>query len=235
MKKLLVLLFSVCLLYPAAADFGASQLDLPSKDVIPGPELYINHRFFGPVNNDPLTNMFGEDFGANMSLGFGMPLNDRTEVSGYRSVQDKTYQLYSKFRLNDQGTFFLGVTDKTAPGINRNRTNGIIGGVFNLPLKAVNLGITPMMVMADDSAYTVGLTANLPLRDDLQAIVEYVPVLGSQTGRFPTLSAGIKFRIAVHYFTLLLTNNVYSSCDEVIRGSMDNVVHFGFNIVVMFL
>ncbi len=232
MKRCLPALFLIALLCPAWADFGAYQLNLPSRDLVPDPQLYINHRFLGKA--DDLTNMLGEDLGANMSVGFGLQLNQRLETALFRYVLDKTYQLSGKYKISDQATLFLGADAKTASGITANKTSGIIGCIFNFPVKNIDLGIIPALAASDTTAYTVGLTANLPFTEDLGAILEYTPLLGSQAGRYPVISAGIKYHIAVHYFTLLLTNTTYSSWDEVIRGSTDNVVHLGFNIVVMF-
>ncbi len=232
MKNFLSLLVSILLLSPAWGDFGAYQLNLPSKDPVAGPELYINHRFFGRV--DDTTNMFGADLGANMTIGFGLPINQRLEAALFRSVLDKTYQLSAKYKVSDQATFFLGADAKSGPGITVNKTSGVAGCILNFPVKSVDLGIVPALAASDKTAYTVGLMANLPFNEDLGSIIEYTPLLGGQEGRFPVISAGIKYRIAVHYFTLLLSNTAYSSLDEVIRGSMDNVVHLGFNIVVMF-
>ena len=235
MKSILGLFLSACLLCPAlAADFGAYQLDLPSKDLISGPELYINHRFFGPIDYRAAETMFGTELGANMSIGFGFPLSDRLEASLFRSVLHRSFQLSAKYKLCDQGSLFLGAVGKTANGITRNKNNVVIGSVFALPVKAAILSIVPSVVIADDTSYTVGLNANFPLREDLQSMIEYIPSFSSQNSRYPVISAGIKYRIAVHYFTLMLTNTTYSSFDEVIRGSTDNVFHLGFNIVVMF-
>jgi hypothetical protein len=233
MKKYWLIFLSIAILSPAwAADFGAYQLNLPSKDIVSGPQLYINHRFLGPVSD--LYNTLGEDLGANMSVGFGLPLNQQLEAALFRSVMDKTYLLSGKCKIGDQATLFLAAAAKTASGITANKTSGIIGGIFTFPLRNIDLGVVPAIAASDSTAYTIGLITNIPFNQKLGTIIEYTPVLGSQTGRFPVISAGIKYHIAVHYFTLMLTNSTYSSFDEVIRGSTDNMVHLGFNIVVMF-
>jgi len=235
-KRFLLLLFSVYLLYPAhAAGFGTHQLNLPTGDIIiTGPELYIYHRFYGPIDNQALKTNFGTDLGANVNVGFGLPLNDQIEVSLFRSVLDSSYQIATKFKFSEKSALFLAGVEKTANGVTRNIANGIIGSTFAFPIRALTLGIAPSIVIADTTAYTVGLTVNLPIKENLESIIEYVPLLGNQNNRYPVFSAGIKYQIAVHYFTLMLTNTDYFTWNEVIRGSIDNIMHLGFNIVVMF-
>ncbi|MFA6169654.1 MAG: DUF5777 family beta-barrel protein [Candidatus Margulisiibacteriota bacterium] len=219
---------------------SATALNLPGSRLIESSEIYINHRFFGNVSDDPLNNFIGMDQGANIALGFGFRLNDRAALSILRSTFDKEYFLAGKFALTDGLSVLIGDAQKTSPTVVGDRNSYLGQLIFTrelndrfavsfVPSLANPVNNNPTLALGLAGSYALEVRAGYLER--LELIAEYLPVVSGYARRYPTASLGVKLKTWGHFFSLIFTNNIQTLPGGFLPGSADNNLHFGFNIV----
>lgn len=240
------ILFFGFLLMPAvvfAASWSTNGLNLPTANTVEKAEFFLTHRFYGNVDDNPIQNALGMDGGANVSLGFGLRLNDRSDLLVVRNSLYKEYLLTSKLKLSDNLTIMLGAASKTDPTVTQNQ-NDLIGQlIFSKDLgDHLTFALSPTIANFNNTKPTVALGTTLSYSQDLaisylrgiEVLGEFIPVLHGYALQYPTLALGVKIKTFGHFFTLMLTNTFQNLPNNYIIGSADNRFHFGFNIIRKF-
>jgi hypothetical protein len=76
-----------------------------------------------------------------------------------------------------------------------------------------------------------GLGMSISILEKVSLLGEYFPVLDSdQDEREDSFAFGFRIRTYGHFFLFLLGNNVEIGTRQLMRGAVNNELHFGFNI-----
>lgn len=217
---------------------STNDLDLPGLQTVENTEFFLEHRFYGSIDDKPLENFFGIDSGANTTVGMGFKLKDNLDLTILRSPLDKEYYLAGKCRLFGEMSLLAGASAKTTPASVANRSSFVLQLIYSKTIKEdlLYFGFVPTIVSAklDDPTFALGTLLSYSFIPELEAIVEYIPVLSGYKLTNPTATFGAKIKTWGHFFTLLLSNSVQTLPAGYIIGSPDNKFHFGFNLIRRF-
>lgn len=244
MKKCVIIVAILCL--PAAClAYEASMFNLavPTNLVTQQADFNVRHRFFGPVDDDPLETLFGTDAGANVNLIMRGPVWRTLEVRGGYTRDFSEWTLGAGYmeavpeaHLRAQaGIEFFSFEESDISGRDENLFYYIavqaepIAGRF---VPVLNLGYD-----GHNERFGLGLGARLELLERLSILGEYYPVLDrdeddptSPVGPEDAFAFGFEFRTYGHHFAFLVGNSWDMSPRRLMLGTFLDDLYFGFNI-----
>ncbi len=211
-------------------------------------EYDILHRFYTPVQDAEFKNLYGLDFGANISFYIGYGITDRLDVGLRRSGDRAHFEGLVRYRFLDgsdgrpvaAGGLLSWGTMTDGPGFNENSLNVQLS-VGVRPHRALSLLLVPSYSTRtdpqdeNDEEGTLALGVGLEGRflEDWAVVVEGVPTLSGHQADHPAVTGGLKYRIGGHTFMLLLSNSTEMNTDLYLPGGRldpsDQLV-LGFNI-----
>lgn len=239
MKASLVAIAILLYLSPAfGVPSGTDSLLLPGIETTEHIEFRLNHRFYGGLNDRPIENFLGTDYGANTLFGFSFALNPEIDFALGRSTIGKEYSLASKWQFNDTLAAMISAGFKTDPASPDDKSNLsgqlIINKTILTDLCNISLVPTITNYKNDQPTLALGSALALVLDADQEIIGEFIPVLAGYTLRYATTALGYKVKTWGHVFTLLIANTTAQFPDNYTIGSPDNNFHFGFNLIRKF-
>jgi hypothetical protein len=210
-------------------------------------EFRVQHRFFGPVDEDPFDKFFGMDAGANVGLMLRGPVWRKLEVSG-AYVTDLSEWLaglsYTRvfadnlLRTQMDIKFFSFKEFDTSP-----RESNLF---YQAALQADPLGgrIVPVLNIGYDSYNRrggLGFGARAGILEKVSIQGEYYPVTGrddhdqdSPLGPENAFAFGVELQTHGHHFLLMLGNSQGIGTRALMLGTYSNDLYFGFNIQRLF-
>lgn len=234
----LILTFVVALLLNQtvmAVHLGTYSLNLPGAETTENIEFRIVHRFYGPIDNQPLQNLFGMDAGANTALGLAFALRGNWDMSITRATLNKEYYVATKVKLFDGTALLLGLTDQTIAPPPQNKTNYVGQLIVTRTLidDLLHFSLVPSYTnpQANNPTLALGSALNWQPQPGWEITLEYTPVVSGFTLAYPNASAGLKIKTWGHYFTLIVTNTFQTLPNNYLTGSANNRFGFGFNII----
>ena len=216
----------------------------------------FTHRFTTPVQGHS-KDLYGLDGYAYPAFGFAFGIKPVKGLNAlvYRSADNKTLvfalqeRLYNgdRLRLSLRGERFDETVQKTVTTLG---TVGISGAVAQLPAEffltdAIVLSLVPTWISRtttrDKAVFNVGAGLRLPLGARMSALGEYYPRPGRIDKSFSSgFAAGLSYQTLKHRFTLVGTNVVGTTANQVLSGDYGGGPRssgkwsLGFNLIRVF-
>ena len=244
MSRVSLVIFFLCL--PAACfSYETSMLNLrvPSNLEQGQMEFHLQHRFFGPVDEDPLDTFFGMDAGANIALMLRGPAWQRFEVRG-GYIRDLSEWLLGLSRAwvfpeallrtqMDIGFFSFEESDITGRKANlfyqvAFQTEPLFGRV----VPTLNAGYDGY-----NERGGLGFGARVNVLETVSIQGEYYPVISrddadpdSPLGPENAFAFGVEIQTYGHHFVLMVGNSWDIGTRRLMLGAYSRDLYFGFNI-----
>jgi hypothetical protein len=212
-------------------------------------ELNIHHRFYGPVNHQPVNTFIGMSDGSNVELGFRYLLWSKLETKAAYTFQEKEYRLGGSYALFFPELFLRTQLDGEYFNFQdfNNKRHG--GGFFQLDLETVMIfdRIKPVINAAYDGynkkpGFAFGL--DLRIYDGIFLITEYYPLFAKNSqrvisnnfgsGKYNCYAIGTMIQISGHHFILQVGNSNEIGNRRLMLGTPHKQLFFGFNIERLF-
>ncbi len=236
----------------AQSPFASSRVIHFSSPTYPAThmfEILFSHRFSQPFGDATLNDLFGLDSFAYTGFGLGYGLTSRLSLRVYRTSFEKNFEFSTRYVIYDSGQYHMQTrliwnwnTDKNVDDPLRVGVQTILG----FEVGRVALAVLPSWVRKpsrnpEDTGYTIGLPIQLGLRlsSTFSFVGEVAPVVAgfrrkTQSGSFsPSWGVGLHISIGDggHVFTLLVTNQIGTTFDQVLPGSQTSKLRLGFNLL----
>jgi hypothetical protein len=210
-------------------------------------EFNIMHRFFGPVDEDPLGTFFGMDTGANAHLMLRGPVWRALEVRGGYTRDFSEWILGAGYSLDIPEAFLRFQVGAEFFSLEESEVAERQGDVFiHTALQSEPLG--DRLSVSVNTGYDghndrggLGLGARLSVRERLSLQVEYYPVLdgdrdapNTPLGPEDAIAFGVEIQTYGHHFTLMVGNAWELGTRRLMLGTYSEDLHFGFNIQRLF-
>ena len=240
---------AVCLLLAVGSliAFEPSMVNLTTPSRLENTEsvFKITHRFYGPVNEDPLESFFGLDAGANVSLGMRYALLPRLELNAAYTRFQKEYVLGASYAYFLPQIFVgaqLDVQFFSFKGIGIDERNENFYYALSLQTEPLFDVVRPVINAGFDGynekfgvafGMSIGTDIDIGPVNRLDLIAEYYPVIDRDDAVHAaenSFAFGIKAATYGHNFMLLVGNNSQISPRRLMLGAVDNDLYFGFNV-----
>ncbi|MDR8391017.1 DUF5777 family beta-barrel protein [Aliifodinibius sp. S!AR15-10] len=209
---------------------------------------------FGLINDEPLHNFLGMDFGASVRLGIDYGITDNWSLGVGRSSPQKQYDFRTKYALFRQTTTDnvpLSITLKGDMGIDTNKNGYSFGDRLNFFASAnvarkfndqLSLQVSPMIshfntvfTGEEKTHFALGLAGEYHISDRYALMAEYLPVLGERSeGTANAFSVGLNIETGGHVFQLFLKTSDWHTEQHIIAQNDDKFwdgdIRFGFNV-----
>jgi hypothetical protein len=228
-----------------AAAFERNMLNLPTPSGVEAGNAVIDvqHRFYGPVDREPLGTVFGMTQGANVHLGLRYYPWRRLAVRPAVTFLRREYTVAAGYGLElaDVADAEIGVQffSYRVPEMEDRRQNFSYHlAVESKPLLNV---LSPALVVGYDGYEErfgggLGLAAGFDREGFIKHVAlvgEYYPVIGRDDGRTgpeDCFAAGFELQTYGHHFALLVGNSSEVGARRLMLGAETNELYFGFNI-----
>jgi len=216
----------------------------------------FTHRFVTPVQGHS-KDLYGLDGYAYPAFGFAFGIKPVKGLNAlvYRSADNKTLvfalqeRVYNgdRVRLTLRGERFDETVQKTVSALG---TVGISGGVVQVPAEwfvtdDIIVTLVPTWISRtttqDKAVFNVGAGLHLPLTGKMSFVGEYYPRPGKVDKSFSSgFAAGLAYQTLKHRFTLVGTNVVGTTANQVLSGDYGGGPRssgkwsLGFNLVRVF-
>lgn len=245
MNKVTAAIFSTILIAAAAPAFERDMLNLemPSALDAGNAVIDIQHRFYGPVGDDPVGTVFGMAGGANVHLGFRYCPWQSFEVEPALTLSQREYSVAAGYtsRVSKIAATKVNVEffSYLLPGVEDRRQNFFYSlAVEGEPMLKV---MSPALVLGYDGyeerfGAGFGLAAGFDregLVKHVAFIGEYYPVLSrdaERNGPKDCFAAGFELQTYGHHFAFLVGNSSQIGTRRLMLGAETNDLYFGFNI-----
>jgi hypothetical protein len=246
--KIIAAVIALTILSISLAAYQHSFFNLvsPSELGMMDGELSIQHRLRGAVDDDTFDNFFGMDNGANVALSYRQAFLYGLEAKAGYIRDNSEYFLDASWRFTKEeypvhaqiGMEFFSYEDSADPD-KRNSSVLVLLAAQNKPLydrfyANVNLGYN-----ADAEAMGLGIGAGIRLFSSLTVLGEYYPDLKEDKAtddlqnslrKKDSYSFGVKFDTYGHEFMFMLGNNEDMNLRQILHGSLNSDLKFGFNV-----
>lgn len=221
------------------------NLDVPTA-VEPGNGVVdIRHRFYGPVDDDPLGTFLGMTDGADVGLGFRYVMWSRLEVEPTFTFFQREYTVGVNYAYDVARLFTVGGNveffsyDLDVAEIEERRQNFFYA--LELQGEPIFGVVSPVVNVAFDGyEERAGAGFGVALGLDRDGLIkhiallgEYYPVLQEEEGRTGTENSfayGVELQTYGHHFAFLVGNNSQIGTRHLMLGAPSNRLYFGFNI-----
>jgi hypothetical protein len=238
----------VILCVGVASVVAAFERDMLNLQTPPGVEagnavVDVQHRFYGPVDDDSLGTVFGMAAGANVHLGLRYYPWRRLVVRPAVTFLRREYTVAAGYGLElaDVADAEIGVQffSYRVPEMEDRRQNSFYHlAVESKPLLNV---LSPALAVGYDGYEErlgggLGLAAGFDrqgLIKHVAVIGEYYPVFGRDDGRAGAedcFAGGFELQTYGHHFTFLVGNSYEVGARRLMLGAPTNDLYFGFNI-----
>lgn len=238
---LLILIPQTLLAYEPDLLNVKSPADLKSGQA----EIKIQHRFYGDVNDEPLSNFLGADTGANVCVGLRYILSG-LELSASRLRNRKESILAAGYGRTLPGIPIRGQVDfhffryeEFDFEINDIDKKSGVFGLLSLQSGTVLNRITPTVNLGYDTkeeefgsglGLAITLLERIGTLQKISVIGEYFPTTSGDDNE-PSYAFGLRLETYGHHFDFILSNNAEMGVRRLMSGAMKNAdLHFGFNI-----
>ncbi len=245
MDKAAAVIFSTILLAAAAPAFERDMLNLETPSALDANNAVIDiqHRFYGPVGDDPVGTVLGMAGGANVHLGFRYSPWRPLEVKPAITLFQREYTLAAgcSSRIANIARTKINVEffSYRLPELEERRQNFFYSlAVEGAP--ALNVMSPALVVGYDGYEERFGAGFGLAAGFDREGLIkhvavigEYYPVLGrddERNGPKDCFAAGFELQTYGHHFAFLVGNSSQIGTRRLMLGAETNDLYFGFNI-----
>ncbi|MEQ1868757.1 MAG: DUF5777 family beta-barrel protein [Vicinamibacterales bacterium] len=227
-------------------------INLPTTLRLPAGKgsFQITHRFGGNFRgqsfSEQASRLFGIDDGAAVGFEYRMGVMPHVEAIIYRTVIDRTIQMYGKVDAVHQraGTpvslsavvSVEGVNnfqERYAPavGVSVSRMLGDVAAVYVVPTWVHNTGAA---LGVDDNTAFVGIGARVRIHGTTYVSVEGSPRVSGFAPGVRQYGFAIEKRAGGHMFQLNFTNGAGTTLAQIARGGQPKNLAMGFNLARKF-
>jgi len=240
----------LAVLLTASAAHGLEKsmlsLKLPSELEARQSQFFLQHRFHGKINEEPLESFFGMSGGANVGLGFRVGLLKNLEIVALHVFNENEYSLAVGYAVKFPS---LPLRAQVDAGIYTNKKFYVLSGgvefkrkqfaAFRLDLasKAILNHLTPVVNVGYDTELEqagLGIGLDAAISKKYSLIGEYYPRLnGDENGNGPkydSFAVGLKVQTYGHHFLFHVGNNTEIGTRKLMAGSTAKDLFFGFGI-----
>jgi len=240
----------------------ASQfIALESNRMVEGKtfEFYLTHRADALLGEEGtnLNNLFGFDTLVWVGYGFVWGVRDSWTLGAYRAVANKNFEVWTRFgwtptegpvrthlavrgsiNFSTDRDFNRRVDAKVRPALQ------VIAGA---DLGRIGLTVAPSFVANpapfstdEDHTLAVGVGVALQVTEKLSLVGEVTPIVSGfrvrdDRGRsHMSWGLGVQKEVGGHVFTVLITNQVWSTLDRYLPGMTTSKPRLGFNLIRRF-
>ncbi|MCS7312915.1 MAG: DUF5777 family beta-barrel protein, partial [Acidobacteria bacterium] len=222
-------------------------------------EFYLTHRADGLLGEEGpnLNNLFGFDTLVWVGYGLVWGLKDFWTLGAYRAVANKNFEVWTRFGWTPtEGPFTTHLAVRGSVNFSTDRDfNRRVDGkvrpavqvVAGADLGRLSLTVAPSFVANpapfptdEDHTFAIGLGAAFRITEDISLVGEVTPIVSGfrvrdDQGRSHTSwGVGVQKEIGGHVFTLLITNQVWSTLDRYLPGTTTSKPRLGFNLIRRF-
>jgi len=261
----LVLLFAPSVFAQSADDDAALQPAEPDYRVINLPttlrlplhksSFELTHRFYGNLRHgdfdDQLSNLFGIDEGAAVGFEYRFAPLRHLEIVAYRTVIDKTLQLYAKWDVLHQGAGMPvsispiisieggnNFRERYAPSIGATISRQIddVAAVYVVPMFSHNVAalLNQTIGGAKRNTFYVGLGGRLRIRPTVYLSAEVSPRVAGYVINTAEYGFAIEKRIGAHVFQLNFSNSSSTTFAQIATDGQAEDLQMGFNLTRKF-
>lgn len=209
-------------------------------------EIYLGHRFYGTVWEEPLDTFFGTNAGANVQLGYKHNIGYSAELKANYARKYNQYELGGAWRFLAPESTILAQADISyvsfaIPSMDKRRSNfRYIVSLQNAPLR--NRLVCTLNAGWDGyyERFVSGVGISVLATESISLIGEYYPatnrraasdVLAGYMGDYDAYAIGIKIDTYGHNFIFSLGNADHFEVSRLSMGTNNqNDLRFGFNI-----
>jgi hypothetical protein len=207
---------------------STQSINMPTAETMQKGEMLfeIAHRFFPPINEND--SFFGLDGPANMRLGLGYALSNRTVITLARSNVNGNVDLQLKQKLLQLNSEVLPMLIALQAGsgwntkiAGREKSDGknfqyygqlvVNSMIFN---KKLGIGIIPTYLYNSDvfsfdnqTLLTLGSYLQYYVSPFLSVLAEWNPTVAGSPDRYNAMSLGLELETGGHFFKIILTNS----------------------------
>lgn len=232
----------VCLLVVLTASrTNATVLPTLSTPSTFGPfqsEFRLEHRFYGPVNDEPINNFFGTTFGANVGLRERVAIMPHLELAASYLYDHrefgfgaKCFSGTSRFPAAGQIEVMLHNAEEVFDG--PRSWFGYANASIQEKVIAERLELTQNFFYSQQYEKAgLGVGAALRVLEALAVVGEYIPYLDGAIGNGFTGAylGGIQLRTYGHTFDLFISNRTELGLHRILSRADDRSAHLGFSI-----
>jgi hypothetical protein len=248
MKQVSLVILFVCL--PAMClsyEMSMLNLSVPSNLERGQMEFKVQHRFFGPVDEDPFDTFFGMDGGANVGLTLRGPVWRKLEVSSSYVMDFSKWLVDLSYTVVLPDSLLRAKAEVELFSFEQSPVSGRETALFyQAALQTAPLpgGISPVLNVGYD-AHTgrggLGFGARVNVLENLSLQGEYYPIISrddddpdSPLGPENAFAFGLELQTYGHHFVLMVGNSTDIGARCRMLGAYSNDLRFGFNIQRLF-
>ena len=232
-------------LNPSQPDFSVIALPTTLRLPLHAMAFHLTHRFFEPIGEAGIGNLYGLDAGAQVGLEFRFGLFRGVQL-GFVRTSDHTIEFFSEYSLLQQkASVPVGVAalvsiegahnfqDTYSPAIGAivSHEIGEHGAIYVQPIWVGNS--VPVAGSPTDRTSTliVGLGARIRVMKSTYLVAETAPRTRSTTGSNPHISFGIEKRVGGHSFQLNVSTDHGTTFGQLAREeALPRHWYLGFNL-----
>ncbi len=209
----------------------------------------LTHRFYEPLDQAGVSDLWGLDFGAQVGLEFRFGLARGVQIGVHRT-SDRTIEFFSAWSIAQQGAGMpFGVSALAAvEGLNNfketyspsfgaivSRELGTRGALYAEPMW-VGQSLAVAGSRGDrTSTVVVGLGVRLRVLSSTYVVAEFAPRTASSSQATPHTSFGIEKRVGGHLFQLNVSTDQGTTFGQIARGgTVPRQWYLGFNLARKF-
>jgi len=222
-------------------------------------EFYLTHRADGLLGEEGtnLNNLFGFDTLVWVGYGLVWGVKDFWTLGAYRAVANKNFEVWTRFGWTPtEGpvTTHLAVRGSinfsTDRDFNRRvdaKVRPAVQVVAGADLGRLSLTVAPSWVANpapfptdEDHTFAVGVGVALQVTEHISLVGEVTPIVSGfrvrdDRGRsHMSWGVGVQKEVGGHVFTILITNQVWSTLDRYLPGMTTSKPRLGFNLIRRF-
>lgn len=222
-------------------------------------EFYLTHRADGLLGEEGtnLNNLFGFDTLVWVGYGLVWGVRDFWTIGAYRAVANKNFEVWTRFGWTPtEGpvTTHLAVRGSvnfsTDKDFNRRvdaKVRPAVQVIAGASLGRLSLTVVPSFVANpapfptdEDHTLAVGIGIALQVTENISLVGEITPIVSGfrvrddQGRSHPSWGVGVQKEVGGHVFTLLITNQVWSTLDRYLPGMTTSKPRLGFNLIRRF-
>ncbi len=227
---------------------GWKAVNLPTtRSVDAGRWLFLISHRFNPRIDTGYDSFFGLDGSGVIYLSLGYAITDDLVVSLARSNSADNVELWSRYRIGQQGVggWPLGLAVQAAgnwvteePTVTDRTSSSALKFTLQVPAtvevtEGLGLGVVPGVLVnpaesveGEDPLVTVGLATEWNFHQNLSLVAEWAAILAGYTRtatfgndiRFDSWGAGLQIATAGHVFQIVVSNSVGLTADQYLRG-----------------
>ena len=219
------------------------DLPVPTQLEAGGLEAAVQHRFYRTPGADFPDNFINM---ANVKLGLRYVPLPKFEVGTTYDILFKEYDFHAGYSVFLPKIFLRAQALAEFYGAKRDFSDTwdhSLLSQINLqgePLAGVVLPVADFAYDGLTRKFGIGTGIDLAVRENIDLLGEYYPVLGDRTSILPgekavnCFAAAVKISTLGHHFVFTVSNNNELGMRRHIRGAPNNTIYYGFNIHRLF-